>query len=99
MPFGIIEPGGAIRDEVNEEVHGAVEEREQPEHPPEADRAVPAGEPPERRDRERDAEKPQRPDAGLVGDVLERVRAEIAGGDGPDEPGETGRARQETPPA
>ena len=47
---------------------------------------VPAGQPPQRRQRQRDAEEPERPDAGLVGEIAERVRAEISGEPGPHQP-------------
>ena len=57
-------------------VQRRVEEREQPEHPPQLDEVVPAGEAAQRRDRERDREEGDRPGAGLVGDVVARVGGE-----------------------
>ena len=53
---------------------------------------VPAGEPAQRRDRERDADEPERPDAGFVGEIAERIGAEVAGERRPDQPDERARA-------
>jgi hypothetical protein len=72
--------------DVGEKMQRAVEEGEQAGHAPESDRLIPAADSAQRRDRERDADEAQRPDAGLVGEVAERVRAEIAGQDRPHEP-------------
>ena len=81
-----VEAGKPIEDDIREQVEGAVEKREEADHPPEPDDGVPPGETAQRRHRQRDAQKPQRPDAGLVGDVAERVRAEMAGQRSPQEP-------------
>ena len=81
-----IEARESIGDEIDQQVQRAVKEREQAEHPAEADRAVPAGQAAERRDGERQAQEAQRPHARFVGDVGERIRAEVAGVRGPDEP-------------
>ena len=74
MPSGKSSAGKAIGDDVGQEVQRAVEEREEPRHAAETDDGVPAGQPPQRRQRERDADEPERPDAGLVGEIAERVR-------------------------
>jgi hypothetical protein len=74
---------------------GAVEEREETSHAAELDQRVPAGQLAQRRDRERDAQEPERPDAGFVGEVGERVGAEIAGGAGPNQINEGPKRRQE----
>ena len=60
--------------------------------------AVPAGQPPQRRDRERDAEEPERPDPGLVGEIGERIGAQVTGVDRPDQPGGRQQPGDETPP-
>src|SRR5262249_13740667 len=58
-------------------MHGPVEEREQAEHPPKADRSVPSTEPPQWRDGQRDTEKTQGPETGDVCDRLQWIGAEI----------------------
>ena len=55
-----------------------VEEREEPEHPPELDDRIPAGDAAQRRDGERDHEKADRPVAREVRDEFDRVRGEVA---------------------
>jgi len=55
-------------------MQAAVEKREQPEHAPQADQPVLAGEHAQRRDRERDEQKDERPIPGGVRDGLNRVR-------------------------
>jgi hypothetical protein len=67
-----------VEDEVGHEVERAVEEREQADHPPEQDERVPPGQPAQRRDRHRHDDEAQRPDAGVVGDGLDRVDAQVA---------------------
>ncbi len=91
---GKIETGEPIGDHVGQKMQRAVEEREQANHPAETDRTGPSGEPPQRCDRERDAEKTQRPDAGFVGEIAERIRAQVAGDRRPDEPGHRPEARE-----
>src|SRR5260370_20488669 len=81
-----IERGETIGDDVGEEMKRAVKKGEQAGHPTEADHHIPAGEPAQRRQRERDADKPDGPDAGFVREVTERVRAEIPREPGPYEP-------------
>ena len=67
-----------IEDDVGEQVQRRVEEREQPEHAAVLNDPLPAGEPPERRDRQRDEQPPQRPDAGRERDVLDGIGAETS---------------------
>ena len=61
------------------EVERRVEEREQAEHPAVLNDDVPAGEPPERRDRERQQQELERPAAGLELNGLGGIRAEARG--------------------
>src|SRR2546423_777799 len=75
-------------------MQGAVEKREEADHPPEPDDAVPPRKPAKRCHRQREAQKPQRPDARLVGDVAERIRAEVAGQRGPKQPRRRNRTGQ-----
>jgi hypothetical protein len=89
------EPREAVQDHVGQEVEHAVEEGVEPQHATEPDELVPAGQPPQRRDGERDGEKPQRPDPGLVGDVAERVGAEVARQGGPRQVDRRAQAGQE----
>ena len=93
-PVGEIEPREPVGDHVGQEMQRAVEEGKEPGHPPEADRRIPAGELPQRRDRERDADEAQRPDAGFVGEIAQRVGAEISRQRRPDEPAERPEARE-----
>ena len=51
---------------------------EKPEHPPELDDRVPAGEPTDRRHRECDDQETDRPVARRVCDVFDRIRGEVA---------------------
>ena len=77
-PIGKIEAREAIADEIGEEVQRRVEEREQPEHPAEANHRIPAAEPANGRDGEGNDDEAERPDAGLVGDLDERIGGEVA---------------------
>ena len=72
----------------------AVKERIQPRHATEFDQSVPAADPPERRDRKRDAEEAKRPNAGFVGEIAERIGTERAGERGPSEPSGRSQRRQ-----
>src|SRR5262249_33098722 len=75
----INQPGKAIEDDVGQKVERAVEKGVQTGHPAESHESVPSGDVPEWRDEERDADEPERPDAGFVRDVAKRVRAEVVG--------------------
>jgi len=67
-----------VQHQVGTEVERRVEEREETQHAPEADDGVPPAEPAKRRDGERDREKTESPDAGLVGDDLDGIRAKLS---------------------
>ena len=67
-----------VADEVRREVQHRVEKREQAEHPPVTDDDVPAREPANWRDGERNDDEAERPDAGLVGNLDERIGGEVA---------------------
>jgi hypothetical protein len=82
----IDQAGEPIGNEVGREVERAVEEGEEADHPAEPNDDVPTGEPPQRRDRKRRAEEPERPHAGFIGHVAERIRAERARQQSPEEP-------------
>ena len=74
-----IEAGKAIGDQIGQKVQRPVEEREQPDHAPEP-RSMPF-QPVIRRTGVMASvidDEPQRPDAGVVGDLGERVGAEVA---------------------
>jgi hypothetical protein len=75
-------------DDPGREVERGVEERKQAEHSPQLDQIVPAGELSQRRDTQRREKRPQRPVAGLIGDVVARVRGEVVGVETPDEQAE-----------
>ena len=64
------QPGGQVQQSVEKGI--------QPEHPPKADPSLPARDPAQWGDGQRDQQKTQRPIAGRVGDDLDRVRAQIA---------------------
>ena len=95
MPSGKSRPAKRSAIDVGQEVERAVEEREQARHAPEPDHVVPAGDASERRHRERDADEPQRPDAGLVRDIAERIGAEVPGERRPDESSRRAQAGEE----
>jgi hypothetical protein len=66
-------------------VQGAVEERKQTDHPPESHQHVPSRHAPHRGQGEREDDKTQRPDTGLVGDFGERIRRQAAVDRAPDQ--------------
>jgi len=78
----------SLVDEVGGEVQRRVEKCEEPEHPPVLHHAVPAGEPPQRGDREGEDQHPDRPDAGRQREVLDRVHAQPSGQGPKQQPGE-----------
>ena len=55
----------------------SVEKREQSDHPPKVDERIPFGQPPHRRDRDGDGQQSKCPDAGVVGDGLDRVDSQV----------------------
>src|SRR5262245_54145356 len=63
-----------------------VKEGEESGHAPETDHGVPTGQAPQRSQRQRDADEPQSPNASLVREIAERVRAEISREPGPQQP-------------
>ena len=65
-----------IEYQPGQEMHEHVEERKQAEHSAKARQPVPAREPAQRRDGERDHDEAQRPVAEAVLNLLDRVRAE-----------------------
>ena len=67
-------------------MEGAVKERVQARHATECDDSVPTADPPERSDRERDAEEPQRPHTGFIGEIAEGIDAERTGVRSPSQP-------------
>jgi len=64
--------------------HG-IEKGKQPEHAPEADNRVPAGDAANRSDGESNDDEAERPEAGLVGDFDERIGGEVAVEAAPDQ--------------
>src|SRR5579862_7080296 len=73
----------------------AVEEGIEAGHPPELDEAVPPGELPQRRERERDAHKTKCPDTGFIGHVGEWVGTQVPGRRRPPEVDERRKRRHE----
>ena len=68
-----------IQPNVGEKVQTSVKEREQAGHSAETYDCLPSGEASNRRKRQSDHNESQSPDAGLIGDVGDRVCAELVG--------------------
>ena len=90
----LIQAGKPIHDRVGHQVQGAVEERVETGHAAEPDQRVPAGHLAQRRDRERQADEPERPDTGFVGEIGERIGAEVTRQRRPDQVRERPERRQ-----
>ncbi len=67
-----------IDPDVGREVQRRVKERVQPQHPPQLDQPADSGELTDRRHGKREHQEGQRPPAGAVSDLLDRVGAEAA---------------------
>ena len=65
-----------------------VEEGEESRHPAESNQAIPTRDAAQRCECQRGAQEPQRPDAGFVGEIGERIGAEMSGQRGPHQPRE-----------
>jgi hypothetical protein len=68
-----------VQPQVGHQVQATVEECGQPEHAAQAQQPVHAGQPAQRRDRQRHQQQDQRPFTGRAGDELDRVGTETAG--------------------
>ena len=83
-----------VEPDVGGQVQRAVEEREQAEHPAQADQPVLPSQFPQRRNRQRDQQESQSAIARAVGDRFNRISAELRVQSSPDEVGQRREARQ-----